>query len=113
MKKVLSLLLVLLAFISVISPAAYAISTTGAALNQEINHPALWGNQKIISAPASTEKESSFDGRIILIIVVALMGIIVSTALILLNVKYSKIRKEEEAEDAEKAKKSEKKENKK
>ena len=110
MKKVLSLFFVILLFISVISPTVCAISPSSinAASEQTVSHPALWGNHASPSKPSSNkDTSSSFDGRVILIVVVALMGIIVSTALILLNVKYSKIRKEEEAEEAAKKGKTE------
>ncbi|MCR4614552.1 MAG: hypothetical protein K5756_00170 [Clostridiales bacterium] len=109
MKKVLSLLLILLMFISVISPTVFAVGSpvcsANTAVEQNINHPALWGGNKPSPSRRSStnnNQDDTFDGRIILIVVVALLGIIVSTALILLNIKYIKIRKEEEAEELRK-----------
>ena len=103
MKKVLSLLIIILMFISVISPTVCAIDASvcsaDTAVGQDISHPALWGSHASPSRSSSESKSSAFDGRVVLIVVVALLGIIVSTALILLNIKYSKIRKEEEAEE--------------
>ena len=112
MKKALSILLVLLAFISVISPTVCAVDPAKATVSQNVSHPALWNDKNVVPLRPSSNEDSGFDGRIILIVVVALMGIIVSTALILLNVKYSKIRKEEEEEEEKKKGKAPNKNNK-